>query len=176
MIEKQLTDSEQIVHFEHLGAQLSIETLHLLNMASLQAQEGSQYGSRARTTHIVKHLVSSKVADFFQMLQNYNRYQPSVCVCVGGRDREGEERMEDRGGGRKRRRGEEEREGEMEKQREEEESKGKRGRVETEGVFYHHTHLVPPPSTDSILIPLPEHGGVYPRRVRASLAWCSTSN
>lgn len=53
-----------------------------------------------------------------------------MCV-LGGGHREGEERMEDRGGGR-RRRGEEEREGEMEKQREEEESKGKRGRIETE--------------------------------------------
>ena len=112
MIEKQLTDPKQVVHLEDFSAQLTIEMLYLLNMASLQAQEGSQDGSCARTTDIVKHLVSSEFAGFFQVLQNYNRYQPSVyvyvcvCVCVGG---SGEWRGgEGRGGEGKRRRGEEE--------------------------------------------------------------------
>ena len=103
MIEKQLTDPKQVVHLEDLGAQLTIETLYLLNMASLQAQEGSQDGSCACTTDIVKHLVGSEFADFFQVLQNYNRYQSSVCVCVcvlvGGQRGRGENGGGEGGGG-----------------------------------------------------------------------------
>ena len=127
MIEKQLTDPKQVVHLEDFGAQLTIEMLYLLNMASLQAQEGSQDGSCARTTDIVKHLVSSEFAGFFQVLQNYNRYQPSVyvyvcvCVCVGGGGR-GEGR-----GGEGRRRGEGKK---SEKEKRIEEGKGRRGQNE----------------------------------------------
>ena len=109
---------------------------------------------------------------------------------LGGREWRGKEKGEgqgERGGARRKEEGQGERGGIRRKE------EGQRGEGEGEGVqggvkegrdiqplcpptlTHTHTHLVPPPSTERILIPRPGTMGACPRRLKASLACCSTS-
>ncbi len=70
MCEKQLRNSQQIVHFEHLGTHLVVHALYFCYRSLLNTKEASNEGPSAGSTHIVKHLVSWETANLLQVLEN----------------------------------------------------------------------------------------------------------
>ena len=79
MVEKKLSNSQEVVHFKHLCAELPVHILHLFNTASLHTQQGNQDGSCACATNVVKHLVSFQATHLLQVLEESDWHKSPVC-------------------------------------------------------------------------------------------------
>ncbi len=81
MCEKKLRYSQQIVHFEHLGAHLVVHALYFHYRSLLNTKEGSDEGPSAGSTHIVKHSVNWETANLLQVFENgYRDKTPGIQV------------------------------------------------------------------------------------------------